>query len=220
MKRGISKRRARRSKGFAMIDALVALALAALTLTLLTSASWGLKIASERRAAMENTSAADWLLARRTLSGWAGDVTNNGPRANGANLIGTATTLRMLVRDGAGAGYVGELRVEGTADTGYTLLAARHDGLRDARLSADAPRRSQLLTSDTPIRFVYLFPQSDGTGSVWRYETGDGNHLPTAIAIEAGSTRQMTVPLFTTVSQTCLAAFGPGALEGSQCAVR
>ena len=36
-----------------MVDALVALAIAALTLTLLPSASWGLKMASERRAALD-----------------------------------------------------------------------------------------------------------------------------------------------------------------------
>ncbi|MEO9826865.1 MAG: hypothetical protein ABJF50_20890 [Paracoccaceae bacterium] len=221
MKRGLFKRRARRTQGFAMIDALVALAVAALTLVLLTSASWGLKIASERRVAMEATSASDWLLARRTLINWASDVTNNGPRETGANLIGTATTLRMIVRDASGTGgFVGEFRVAGTSDTGYTLLAARHDGLRDARVTADKPRTSALLTSDVPIRFVYLFPQSDGTGTIWRYETGDGDVLPMAIAVEQGSVRQMTVPLFTTVSQVCLSALGPGGLEDSQCAVR
>lgn len=220
MKRGLTRRRVR-TRGFAMIDALVALAVAALTLTLLTSASWGLKIASDRREAMESTAAADWLLARRTLSGWASDVSNDGPRASGANLIGTATTLRMLVRDRAASqGYVGEFRVEGTSDTGYTLMAARHDGLRDARLAVDRPRRSTILSSDVPIRFVYLFPQTDGTGTIWRYETGDGGTLPIAIAVEAGATRQMTVPVFATVSQTCLAALGAGALEGSQCDVR
>ncbi|MEM9425107.1 MAG: hypothetical protein AAGA06_00240 [Pseudomonadota bacterium] len=204
-----------------MVDALVALAIAALTLTLLTSASWGLKLASDRRAAMDITAPTDWLLARRTLMGWASDVSNNGPRATGAAMIGTATTLRMIVRDrGASQPYVGEFRVQGTSDTGYTLTAARHDGLRDARVAADNPRRATLLTSDHPIRFVYLFPQSDGTGSVWRYETGDGQVLPAAIAIEAGDRRQVTVPVFTTISQTCLAALGPGALERDQCAVR
>jgi len=215
------RRRSGRTRGFAMIDALVALAIAALTLVLLTSASWGLKLASDRRAALETTASADWLLARRTLLGWAGDLSNDGPLANGAAMIGTATTLRMIVRDRAAATpYVGEFRVEGTRETGYTLSAARHDGLRDARVAADAPRRSTLLTSAVPIRFVYLFPERNGAGSVWRYETGDGDVLPRAIAIEAGDQRQVTVPIFPTISQTCLSALGPGALEGNQCAVR
>lgn len=214
-------RRGRRSRGFAMIDALVALAVAALTLVLLTSASWGLKLASDRRASMETTAAADWLLARRTLRAWAGDLSNDGPRASGAAMIGTSTTVRMLVRDqGALGGFVGEFRVAGTVDTGYALIASRHDGLRDARVTADVPRTSELLRSDTPIRFVYLFPQTDGTGTIWRYETGDGEILPHAIAIEIGSKRQLTVAVHTTVSQTCLSALGPGGLEDFQCAVR
>lgn len=204
-----------------MIDALVGLAVAALTLVLLTSATWGLKMASDRRATLEVTASADWLMARRTLLAWAGDLSNDGPRESGAAMIGTATTLRMIVRDrAANMPYVGEFRVEGTAEDGYTLSAARHDGLRDARTAADDPRRSLLLTSQDPIRFVYLFPEANGRGNVWRYETGDGDVLPRAVAIEAGDQRQVTVPVFATISQTCLSALGPGALEGNQCAVR
>lgn len=204
-----------------MVDALVALAIAALTLVLLTSASWGLKLASDRRAALETTASTDWLLARRTLLAWAGDLSNDGPRETGASLIGTATTLRMIVRDrAANVPYVGEFRVDGTRETGFTLSAARHDGLRDARTAADVPRRSMLLTANAPIRFVYLFPEGNGRGNVWRYETGDGETLPRAIAIEVGDQRQVTVPVFATISQTCLAALGPGALEGDQCDVR
>ena len=203
-----------------MVDALVALAIAALTLTLLMTASWGLKLASDRRAALQTTASADWLLARRTLRDWAADVSNDGPRANGAAMLGTATTLRMIVRDpAASTPYVGEFRVEGTRDVGYTLTAARHDGLRDARIASDNPRRSTLLTSNEPIRFVYLFPERGSTG-VWRYETRDGDVLPTAIAVEQGDRRQVTVPVFATISQTCFAALGPGALESDQCAVR
>lgn len=214
------RRRRQGTRGFAMIDALVALAIAALTLTLLTSASWGLKLASDRRASLEQTAPADWLLARRTLLKWAGDVTSRGTTATGAAMIGTATTLRMIVRDrAASVAYVGEFRVDGTRETGFTLSAARHDGLRDARTAADRPRRSPLLTSSDPIRFVYLFQQPNG-GAVWRYETGDGVILPRAIAIEAGDTRYVTVPVFATISQACLAALGPGAFEGAQCAVR
>lgn len=204
-----------------MVDALVALSIASLTLVLLTSASWGLKLTSDRRAALETTASADWLLARRTLLSWAGDLSNEGPRETGASMTGTATTLRMIVRDrAANVPYVGEFRVDGTRETGFTLSAARHDGLRDARTAVDAPRRSPLLTSEDPIRFVYLFPEANGRGNVWRYETGDGEVLPRAIAIEAGDQRQVTIPIFATISQTCLAALGPGALEGDQCDVR
>ena len=220
MKR-VGRRRTRRSKGFAMVEALVALAIAALTLTLLTSASWGLKLASERRVAFDAIAPADWLMARRILQSWAQDLSNDGPRSTGAALLGTATTMRMLVRDRvASSFYVGELRIDFRDEAGYTLHALRHDGLRDARTAADTPRVSKLLTTSEPIRFVYLFPQATGAATVWRYETGDGDVLPLAIAIEMGSQRLVTVPVLPTISQTCLSALGPGGLEGDRCAVR
>ncbi|MEL6933750.1 MAG: hypothetical protein AAFO17_11765 [Pseudomonadota bacterium] len=216
-----TRRRIHRSKGFAMIDALVALAVATLTLSVLTSATWGLKLASDRRASLEDTGSADWLQARRTLTTWASDVSNEGAEAGGASLIGTATTLRMIVRDRlAQRPYVGEFRIERAQENGYALIAARHDGLRDARVTADAPRASTLLRAPDPVRFVYLFETNNGTQNVWRYETGDGSSLPIAIAIEQGNTRQVTVRLHPTLSQTCFAALGPGALESKQCAVR
>lgn len=215
------RRRGRRTKGFAMIDALVALAIAALTLTLLTSATWGLKLASDWRVSSESASATDWLLARRTLSAWASDLSNDGPRARGDAMIGTATTLRLQVRDRAAVEpYVGELQVTGSGDIGYVLTAARHDGLRDARVAVDQPRRSVLLMSSEPMRFVYLFRQENTAGTVWRYETGDGEVLPLAVGIEVSGARQVTVPVLNTISQTCLSALGAGALEGEQCAVR
>lgn len=215
------RRRTPRARGFAMVDALVALAVASLTMVLLTSATWGLRIASERRAALTETAPVDWLLARRTLSAWVADASNDGPRASGASFIGTATTMRLIVRDARAAqSFVGEFRVTANGDDTFTLSAARHDGLQDARTSADAPRTSDILTSGEQIRFLYLFQQPNGAGTVWRYETGDGENLPVAVAIEAGDTRQVTVPVFATVSETCLSALGPGAIDGDQCAVR
>lgn len=215
------RRRTPRARGFAMVDALVALAVASLTMVLLTSATWGLRIASERRAALTETAPVDWLLARRTLSAWVADASNDGPRASGASFIGTATTMRLIVRDARAAqSFVGEFRVTANGDDTFTLSAARHDGLQDARTSADAPRTSDILTSGEQIRFLYLFQQPNGAGTVWRYETGDGETLPVAVAIEAGDTRQVTVPVFATVSETCLSALGPGAIDGDQCAVR
>lgn len=215
------RRRSRKARGFAMVDALVALAVASLTLVLLTSASWGLKLASDRRAAMAETAPVDWLLARRTLAGWVTDASNDGPRATGASFIGTATTMRLIVRDArAASSFVGEFRVSANGDDTFTLSAARHDGSRDARVASDTARVSNILTSTEPIRFLYLFPQPNGAGSVWRYETGDGETLPLAVAIEAGDDRRVTVPVFATVSETCFSALGPSAMEGNECAVR
>lgn len=202
-----------------MAEALVALAVAALTLSLLTSASWGLKLAADRRAALDQTAPADWLLVRRTLLGWAANLNGAGLGDAHIDLIGTATTMRMIVREDGSDAYVGEFRVTQEGED-FALIAARHDGLLDARTVSDTPRLSPLLTAGTPIRFLYLLPQQNGTSMVWRYETGDGEALPAAIAIEAGDTRMVTVSVFGTRSRTCLAALGPGGLEEDACALR
>lgn len=203
-----------------MAEALVALAVAALTLSLLTSASWGLKLAADRRAALEQTAAADWLLARRTLLGWVADLNGAGAGEAHTDFIGTATTLRMIVRHGAAQPFVGELQVLREDDGAFALIAARHDGLMDARTVSDTPRQTPLLATREPIRFLYLLPDQNGNARVWRYETGGGEALPAAIAIEVGDQRQVTVPVFGTRSRSCLAALGPGGLEADECALR
>ncbi|MEJ8561271.1 hypothetical protein QTO30_08575 [Yoonia sp. GPGPB17] len=67
-------RRRGTSTGFVLAEALVALTVAAMTIALLTSATWGLNAAAERRAAATQTSAVDWLAARRALGNWAAAV--------------------------------------------------------------------------------------------------------------------------------------------------
>ncbi|MEM9474236.1 MAG: hypothetical protein AAGA71_03020 [Pseudomonadota bacterium] len=213
-------RRGRGSKGFAMAEALVALAVAALTLSLLTSASWGLKLAAERRDALEETAPADWLLARRTLLGWVANLNGAGLGAAHADMIGTASTMRMIVRDGGARPFVGEFRVVREDAGDFALIAARHNGLLDARAASDAPQESHILRTREPIRFLYLLPQPTTNAMVWRYETGNGEALPAAIGIETGNTRVLTVPLVATRSRTCLAALGPGGLEADECALR
>lgn len=202
-----------------MAEALVALAVAALTLSLLTSASWGLKLAADRRAALEQTAPADWLMVRRTMLGWVANLNGAGLGAAHVDLIGTATTVRMIVREAGSDPYVGEFRVDQEGES-FALIAARHDGLLDARTVSDTPRQSPLLQSNDPIRFLYLLPHQNGTQMVWRYETGDGEALPAAIGIEVGDARMVTVPVFGTRSRTCMAALGPGGLEEDACALR
>lgn len=222
------RRRRGGSRGFAMAEALVALAIAALTLSLLTSASWGLRMVSERRAALEATSAVDWLAARRAVQTWAIGISATGHARAGVSLTGTATNARMIVspRGASTTGiYGGELRVARLAsDAGvgeaYVLYASRHDGLRDARVASDTPRTTEVLRSRAPIRLLYLLPDPGRAAMVWRYETGDGEALPAALAVEAGDRRMITVPILPTRSASCLSELGPGGLEEPECALR
>ena len=139
--------------------------------------------------------------------------------------MGTDSTARMVV-DPAVSGldrpYVAELRVEARGEAeggGFVLIAARHLGLRDARVSTDAPQETELVRSDRPIRLLYLLPSEGVETMVWRYETG-GSGLPAALAVEVGDRRVLTAPVPATRSGACLAAFGFSGLEELQCALR
>ncbi len=213
--------RRRGSGGFAMAEALVSLAVAALTLALLTGAGWGLRLVSESRAAAAQTGAADWLAARRALQGWAAGLTSPGlGQADGA-FAGTATTARMVVDSAASgrpAAFVAELRVE-QREEGFVLIAARHLGQRDARVASEAPQETEIVRTDRPIRLLYLLPREGVAGLTWRYETG-GGALPAAIAVEVGDTRAITARVFANRSAVCVSGLGPGGLEDPQCILR
>lgn len=218
--------RRKHARGFVMAEALVALAIAALTLALLTSASWGLRIASDARVAAAQTGAADWLAARRALQGWASGLTALGAERVEARLIGTGSTARMMVEpavSGLALPYAAELRVETRIDaageTSFVLIAARHLDVRDARVSSDAPQETELVQSAEPIRLLYLLPREGVADMVWRYETGDTG-LPAAIAVEVGDRRVLTARVFANRSAACLSAFGVSGLEEEQCVLR
>ena len=218
-------RRQRASEGFVLAEALVALAIAAMTIALLTSASWGLRMASERQQAAAATSAADWLAARRALSGWAASVTANSAEQSPASFFGTATLARMTVPPGAGGPgttYVAELSVRPLGDGRFALVAARHLDRRDARTTSDTPQETTLLETADPIRLLYLLPREGGlAGQRWRYETGNGDDgLPSAIGVEVGNQRMLTAGIPASIGATCLGARGPGAIDADACALR
>lgn len=209
-----------------MAEALVALAIAALTLALLTSASWGLRIAADARAAAAETGAADWLAARRALQGWASGLTALTAEGSESHIVGTGSTARMVVEpavSGLALPYVAELRVETrqtvAGETSFVLIAGRHLDARDARISTDAPQETELVRSDRPIRLLYLLPREGVADMVWRYETNSAA-LPAAIAVEVGDRRILTARVFATRSAACLATFGVSGLEEAQCELR
>lgn len=218
-------RRRRQSKGFVMAEALVALAIGAMTIALLTSATWGLNAASERRAASQQTTAVDWLAARRVLTDWAAGVTARGPGDSQTSFVGTAATARMTVMP-SGTGqlqpFVGELQVVALGEEQFALVAARHIGVRDARVTANTPQSTEILRTNAPMRLLYLMPRGvGGVASAWRYESGSGDAgLPLAIGVEVGTDRMLTTRIFATTSASCLARLGRGGLSEDQCELR
>ena len=219
------RRRRSPSTGFVLAEALVALAVAAMTIALLTSATWGLNMAAERRAAAAQTSAVDWLAARRALSGWASSVTAQRMGNSLNSLTGTAATARMVVVQTGGSGatgpFVGELRVEAQDEDSFVLIAALHPGQRDARVGSDNARETQVIETNQPMRLIYLIPSGPGGRGVWRYETGSGDDgLPLAIGVEVGTERKITAPIHPTRSASCLALLGLAGVEDERCELR
>ena len=214
------RRRRSHGRGFALMEALVAL-----TITVLTSTSWGLATAADRRAQAAQTGPTDWLAARRALLQWTAGVTVADPRNAAGALTGTATTARFYAEP-SGSGqqlpFVGELQVVALGEGQFALRAARYPGLRDARMSADGGQSTEILRSTEPIRILYFYDTGRGPlGGTWRYETGDGfAGLPRAVAIEVGDTRRLTAPIFANRSAACVARLGRGGLEDEACALR
>lgn len=217
-------RRRHAAKGFALTEALVALAIAALTITILISSSWGLATATERRAAMAQTGPVDWLAARRVLLQWASAVTATGEGETDRALTGSATTARFYVEPTGGGStlpFVGALEVVALGDAEFALRAIRYNGLRDARLPGDTGQITEILRTSEPIRILYYYDSGrGGRDGAWRYEAGGDTGLPRAIGIEIGDTRRLTAPIFADRSAACVARLGPGGLEEEACSLR
>ncbi|MEM7491106.1 MAG: hypothetical protein AAF390_18485 [Pseudomonadota bacterium] len=215
-------RRRSHARGIALAEALVALAIAAMTLLLLTSASWGLRHANDRRDAAQATDAADWLAARRVIHGWSAGLT--APRSDraGSRVLGTASTARLVLSSvdaGLPTEAVAELRVIETDDR-FVLIAARYAGDRDVRTASGDARGTELLSTVEPLRLAYLYPGGDGRARpTWRYET-DAADLPLAIALEVGGERRIVAPVLPERSAACVAAVGDGGMEEPRCELR
>lgn len=218
-------RRARRrssTRGFALAEALVSLAIAAMTLALLTGSSWGLRQAAELRAASSQTRSVDWLSARRALQGWASGLTAPSRTETASRFIGTATTARMVVEpfsSGQDLPFVAELNVRQDEDV-YYLIARRHMGQKDARVAAPYPQETTVLRTTEPMRLIYLMPEQISAKKVWRYEVGDSDGLPVAIGLEVGVTRVLTARVYPMRSAGCLSARGRGGLKDIACELR
>ena len=223
--RPLRRRNQRRAtaRGFALTEALVALAIAALTITVLTSSSWGLATAAERRAAAAQAGPADWLAARRALLQWTAGLTAVDPEDIAPSLTGTATTLRLYVEPQDGGllePFIAALDVVAVDADNVALRATRFPGQVDARVGGDDGQTTEILRSREPIRILYFYSTGRGQqGGTWRYET-DSEGLPDAIGVEVGDTRRLTAPIFVNRSAACVARLGRGGLEDSRCALR
>lgn len=212
----------RGARGFVLTEALVALTVAALTLALMTSATWGL-----RQTAMQSSptqeAATDWLTARRVLQAWAGSATTDGFEGVVGRFAGTPAQMRLIVDDGTirtdrPVMISLDIREE---DGLFRLEAARHFDVRDVRLAPDGARASTVIVTEAPLNLVYYFAAlNPGVPGTWTYEPQPEQGLPTAVAVEAAAERMIVAKMPATHSASCVAQQGLPGLDNQDCELR
>lgn len=208
-------RRRRHQRGFALTEALVSLAVAALTLSLLTAATWGLRQAT-RDPPAEGADIVDTLRARRILQAWMSGAAG-GPSGQPLAFAGQADRVRVVFAEADGPRRLGELRVTGDGQT-QTLVARRVRGIGDVRYDMEDGPESVLLRAEETIRFAFLVDR--GGERAWVYDVDAESGLPLAVAIEVGRERIATSALPATLDPACISRLGIGEAEGRTCASR
>lgn len=221
MRRRWAARRVAQS-GFALAEALVSLTIAAMTLALLTSATWGLRQTTLQPAVLQQE-ATDWLTARRVMQSWAASASLSGRDMAAGRFSGSPTQMRLILDDGTSRDsrpmMVG-LTI--TQDEGlFRLIASRHFDVSDVRLANDDGQVSTMIVSETPLSLIYRAGATSVTRQgVWTYEPRAEQGLPFAIAVEQGAERMIVAQMPTTLSALCVARLGEAGLGDPDCELR
>lgn len=215
-------RRRHADRGIALAEALVSLTVAAMTLVLLTGATWGLQQAAARPDTLQQD-ATDWLTARRVLQSWTASATTAGIDGIEGRFSGSPTRMQLILDDGSGSnGRPMMVRLDITESDGrFALVAARQIGVRDLRLASDVQRESTVIVSEAPLRLIYQVERGGGQpGRIWTYEPRHDQGLPAAVAIEQGGDRIVTAQLPANRSAICVSQLGEGGLGDRDCLLR
>ncbi|MDX8349126.1 hypothetical protein SLH49_14165 [Cognatiyoonia sp. IB215446] len=215
-------RRRRHARGIALAEALVSLTVAAMTLALLTSATWGLRQTTAEPEVLQEA-ATDWLTARRALQSWAASATITSRGQIEGRFFGDPLSMRLILDDGTSRDsrpmMVGLRVVE--EDDLFRLTASRHFDIRDIRMATETARESTVIVSDDPLRLIYLVrPVNAGAAPVWTYEPRPEQGLPLAISVERAAERMIVARMPVTVSGFCISRRGELGLEEVECNVR
>jgi hypothetical protein len=214
--------RRRTSAGFALAEALVSLTIAAMTLALLTSATWGLRQTTMQPSVIQQE-ATDWLTARRVLQSWAASATLTGRDAAEGRFSGTPTQMRLILDDGTSRDskpMMISLDIIEEDDL-FRLTASRYFDVRDIRLAAGQARASTIIVTNEPLRLVYrVAARNTAGGGAWTYEPRPEQGLPLAIAVEQGAERMIVAQMPATISALCVARLGEAGLGDSDCDLR
>ena len=215
-------RRRSSSGGIALVEALVSLTVAAMTLALLTSATWGLRQTTAQVSDLQEAST-DWLTARRVLQSWSASATLTGRELTEGRFYGSPVRMQVILDDGT-SNQSDPVMISldiSEEDGRFTLAASRFFNVRDIRLATDNSRASQVIVTDEPLRLIYRVQSGSGSGAqVWTYEVRPEQGLPLAVAVEQGDQKMIVARMPVSISAFCVSRLGQAGLEDADCDVR
>lgn len=215
-------RRRRGAAGIALAEALVSLTIAAMTLALLTSATWGLRQTMTAPQTLQDD-ATDWLTARRVMQSWAASATLTGRDFVEGRFSGTPVQMRLILDDGSSRDSKPMMISLDVVEEGdlFHLTASRYFDVRDIRLATEVVRDSTVVITDAPLRLVYQVRAGNTVGGhAWTYEPRPEQGLPLAIAVEQGSEKMIIARMPVSVSGFCISRIGEAGLGEAECDVR
>lgn len=215
-----SRRRRGHERGFSLVEMVVALTIAAMTLALISGASFSLRAIGQRAAA--DNGAAELLAVRRILHRWVSEAMLRGP-GGAAAFVGDRSEVRFLLAPDTLAGEparLAVLRIERDGDMRVLRAYRERDALSvlqdaDGRLGDS----STLHRTAADLAFVFLVDDPRGTGSAWALAREPGPP-PRALALDLGDGRRVVAHVMQDVDGGCLAAVGLGELQRDACRAR
>ncbi|MEM9148337.1 MAG: prepilin-type N-terminal cleavage/methylation domain-containing protein [Pseudomonadota bacterium] len=218
MRRARHTRRRRGTRGFSLVEVVVALTVTAMTITLLSGAAFSMRLISERSSRAE--AALDVLTVRRLIRAWASATQLRGVFGE-ATFMGDDAQVRMqLVRDDTtGApSRLGVLRIEREGGISTLTAVRAPDRTVWQDLGADLAISRVYATSER-LQFAFLTASADGRELVWTTRREPGSP-PLAMALQIGETHRIVGVFEQEIDPGCLALNGIGPFQRRQCAVR
>ncbi|MEM9268064.1 MAG: prepilin-type N-terminal cleavage/methylation domain-containing protein [Pseudomonadota bacterium] len=214
------QRRRRHGRGFSLIEAIVALAVTALTLSLLTGATWGLRLAFVAQDELRD-GPVETLILRRALQRWTTAISTD-TVAGEALILGRSDQLRMVIVPSVQSGrraYLAALTISESRGR-VRLDAARQMGEISPAAVIDSPDSTRLMESAVPLSLSYLVREEFRPQNIWVDDLLPEHGLPIAIAVERNGVRIVTAPLHLDRSAGCVMALGARGLLLEACGVR
>ncbi len=205
----------RSSRGFALVEVVIGLALFALVLALL-QASFFTGSRMMRTLGSRDSLAGDLIVTNRILERWIGSAVIDA--ADGIGFAGSSDTVRFLAQldDGTGAGmFAVELAISKGPDGQSTVTAGR----RRLGPSATPAERTELMRWPGPLAFRFS-DTTNNDGLAWTDWFEADGQLPSRVRLVAAAGPLVTVRVVTEENLRCLAGADPEKIQRRECKIR